>query len=114
VAVAVPWRAEAYAGLQQPVEEQNCLSEAARAVETTDERLFEAELMHRVPSDLLNAAVDQFGAGQHYSQAIVVAERQSAKLFQLRASVSLARLWNDQGKREEARDLLDPIYQWFT
>ncbi len=50
----------------------------------------------------------------HYRQAIVVAERQSAKLFQLRASVSLARLWRDQDKHAEARDLLSPIYNWFT
>ena len=42
------------------------------------------------------------------------AERQSAKLFELRASISLARLWRDQGKRSEARDLLGPIYDWFT
>ena len=53
-------------------------------------------------------------AERHYRQAIAVAERQSAKLFQLRASISLARLWRDQGKRAEARDLLDPIYNWFT
>ena len=64
--------------------------------------------------DLLNAAGDQSGAEQHYRQAIAVAERQSAKLFQLRASTSLARLWRDQGKRAEARDLLGPIYNWFT
>ena len=56
--------------------------------------------------DLLNAAGDHSGAERHYRQAIAVAERQSAKLFQLRASTSLARLWRDQGKRVEARDLL--------
>ena len=67
-----------------------------------------------MPGDLLNAAGDQSGAEQHYRQAIAVAERQSAKLFQLRASTSLARLWRDQGKRAEARDLLGPIYNWFT
>jgi predicted ATPase len=53
-------------------------------------------------------------AERHYRQAIAVAERQSAKLYQLRASVSLARLWRDQGKHAEARDLLGPIYRWFT
>ena len=92
----------------------NCLAEAARIVETTDERVYEAELLHRVPGDLLNAAGDRSGAERHYRQAIAVAERQSAKLFQLRASTSLARLWRDQGKRAEARDLLGPIYNWFT
>jgi predicted ATPase len=63
---------------------------------------------------MLNAAGDQAGPERHYRQAIAVAERQSAKLLQLKASVSLARLWRDQGKRAEARDLLDPIYNWFT
>ena len=46
--------------------------------------------------------------------AIALAERQSARLFQLRASTSLGRLWRDQSKRAEARDLLVPIYDWFT
>jgi predicted ATPase len=106
--------AEAYAAVGQRGEEQNCLAEAARIIETTDERVSEPELLHRVPGDLLNAAGDLSGAEQHYRQAIAVAERQSAKFFQLRASTSLARLWRDQGKRREARDLLCPIYNWFT
>ena len=108
------WLAEAHAMLGQPAEALNCLAEAARIVETTEERVSEAELLHRVPGDLLNAAGDRSGAERHYRQAIAVAERQSAKLFQLRASTSLARLWRDQGKRAEARDLLGPIYNWFT
>jgi tetratricopeptide (TPR) repeat protein len=96
------WLAEAYATLGQPTEARNCLAEAARIVENTEERVSEAELLHRVPGDLLNAAGDRSGAEQHYRQAIAIAERQSAKLFQLRASASLARLWRDQGKRAEA------------
>jgi tetratricopeptide (TPR) repeat protein len=108
------WLAEAHAVLGQPVEERNCLAEAAHFVETTEERLLEAELLHRVPGDLLNAAGDGSGAEQHYRQAIAVAERQDAKFLQLKASVSLARFWRDQGKRVEARDLLAPIYNWFT
>jgi len=108
------WLAEAYAMLGQPAEERNSLAEAARIVETTDERVFEAELLHRVPGDLMNAAGDGSAAERHYRRAIAVAERQSARLFQLRASNSLARLWRDQGKRAEARDLLAPIYNWFT
>jgi tetratricopeptide (TPR) repeat protein len=108
------WLAEAYAAVGKPAEGQNCLAEAARIIETSDERVDEAELLHRVPGDLLNAAGDRSGAEQHYRQAIAVAERQSAKLLQLKASTSLARLWRDQGKRVEARDLLGPIYNWFT
>jgi predicted ATPase len=64
--------------------------------------------------DLLNATGDPAAAQRSYWQALAVARRQSAKLFELRASTSLARLWRDQGKRTEARDLLAPIYGWFT
>jgi tetratricopeptide (TPR) repeat protein len=107
------WLAEAYA-MAGVGEERNCLAEAARSVETTDERVSEAELLHRVRGDLLNVAGDRAAAEQHYRKAIAVAERQGAKLLQLRASISLARLWRDQGKRAKGRDLLAPIYNWFT
>jgi predicted ATPase len=49
-----------------------------------------------------------------FEQALQVARCQSAKSFELRAATSLARLWRDQGKRDEARDLLAPVYGWFT
>ena len=64
--------------------------------------------------ELLNAIGDVAGAEASYQQAIAVAKRQSAKMFELRAATSIARLWRDQGKREEARDLLAPVYGWFT
>ncbi len=95
--------AMAHAMLGQRAEARDCLAEAARIIEATEERNSEAEFLHRVPGDLLSAAGDGAGAEQHYRQAIEVAERQSAKLFQLRASASLARLWRDQGKCAEAR-----------
>ena len=57
---------------------------------------------------------DRAGAEQSYHLAFAVAERQSAKIFGLRAATSLARLWRDQGNRTEARDLLAPVYGWFT
>ena len=107
------WLAEAHAMLGQPSEESHCLVEAARIVEATDERWHETELC-RTRGALLDAVGDRSGAERYYRQAIAVAERQSAKLFELRASVSLARLWRDQGKRAEARELLSPIYNWFT
>jgi predicted ATPase len=47
-------------------------------------------------------------------EAIAVAQRQPARLFELRAAMSMARLWRDQGKREEARELFAPVYGWFT
>ena len=108
------WLSEAHAILGEHAEALNDITEAARIVEATDERVGEAEFLYRVRGDLLNAIGDQFGAEQHYHRAIEVAERQGAKLFQLRASVSLARLLRDQGKHTEAVDLLLPIYSWFT
>ena len=59
-------------------------------------------------------AMDRSAMTEAFAQLIAVAERQSGKLFQLRASVSLARLWRDQGKHGEAHALLNPIYNWFT
>jgi class 3 adenylate cyclase/tetratricopeptide (TPR) repeat protein len=105
--------AEAYASLGHPDEGLNYLAEAAQIIEATDERIAEADV-HRVRGDLLNATGDQAAAEQSYRQALAVAQRQSAKLFELRAAISLARLWRDQGKRTEAHDLLAPVYGWFT
>jgi class 3 adenylate cyclase/predicted ATPase len=104
---------EAYARLGQPVEGLKYLAEAAQIIETTGERQTEAEV-HRLRGDLLIATGDRPAAEQSYHEALAVARRQSAKLWELRASTSLARLWRDQGKRTEARDLLAPIYNWFT
>ena len=100
--------------LGRPVEAWNYLADAAQLVEATDERLYETYVLHQVPGDLLKAAGDQLGAERHYRQAIATAKRQSAKLFQLRASTSLARLWRDQGKPAKAYNLLAHIYGWFT
>jgi tetratricopeptide (TPR) repeat protein len=114
VPLLLAWLADAAAKLGQPAEAWRYFADAARMVGATDERVSEAEVLHRMPGDLLKATGDQSGAEQHYRQAIVIAERQSAKLLQLQASTSLARLWRDQSKRVEARDLLAPIYGWFT
>ncbi|MGB6542110.1 MAG: hypothetical protein WBF03_14705 [Xanthobacteraceae bacterium] len=70
--------------------------------------------MYRVQGDLLNATGDQAAAEQTYRRALAVADRQRARTLELRAATSLARLWRGQGKRVEARDLLAPIYGWFT
>jgi len=112
--ILLTWLAEVYAKLGQPVKAQNYLAEAAKFVEDTDERMLEAELLYRVPGDLLAATANQAAAERNYLHAIAVAKRQSAKLLQLRASTSLARLWRGQGRQTEARDLLAPIYEWFT
>jgi tetratricopeptide (TPR) repeat protein len=112
-----PWMltnlAEAHRRLGQSGEGLNCLAEAAQIIEATDERRDEAEL-HRVRGDLVNATGDQGTTEQSYHKALVVARRQGAKLFELRAATSLARLSLNQGKPTETRDLLAPIYGWFT
>jgi predicted ATPase len=100
--------------LGQPAKAQSYLAEAAQVVEATEERVSEAELLHRVPGDLLNAIGDRDAAERRYRRSLEVAERQGARLFQLRASTSLARLWRNEGKPTEARDLLTPICGWFT
>ena len=105
--------ARAYAMVGQPADGLNCLAEAAQIIETTEERMGEAAL-HRVRGDLLNATGDPSAAERSYQQAIAVAKLQSAKLSELLASISVARLWCKQDRRGEARDLLTPIYSWFT
>jgi predicted ATPase len=105
--------ADAYAMVGQPVEGMTYLADAAQSIEKTRESVVEAEL-HRLRGAVLIASRDPVGAERSYHRALVVARHQSAKVFELRASTSLARLWRDQGKRTEARDLLAPIYGWFT
>jgi len=104
--------AEAHARLRQGAESLNCLDEAAQIIEAIDERYHEAEL-HRLRGDLMMAKADRVAAEQNYRHALAVAQRQRAKLMELRAAVSLASLWRDQGNSHEARDLLTPIYEWF-
>ena len=103
----------AYARLGQPVDGLNCLAEAAQIIVATDHRQPEASL-HSLRGVLLNATGDLSAAERSYHQAIAVAKLQSAKFLELRASTNLARLWCKQDKRAEARNLLAPIYGWFT
>ena len=89
------------------------LSEALAAVEDMDERMFEAEL-HRIIGDVLLSVQRQGEAEVEFTRAIAIARQQQAKSWELRASAGLARLWRDQGKVPQARELLAPIYGWFT
>jgi predicted ATPase len=82
-------------------------------VEQTDERHREAEL-YRLKGELLLLQGDDAEAEASFHKAIEVARRQQAKSWELRATVSLCRLWQQQGKLEEARQLLTEIYGWFT
>ena len=75
--------------------------------------MLEAEVF-RLRGDLLHRNGDQPAAEESYHRALVIARKQSAKTIELRAATSLARLWRDQRKRTEARDLLAPVHGWFT
>jgi predicted ATPase len=105
--------AGAFFKLGQPGDGLGRLHDAAHFIENTDERYCEAEV-HRLTGDLLRMSGDQAAAEQSYSKALSLADRQNAKGHQLRAAMSIARLWRDQGRRDEARALLAPIYGWFT
>jgi predicted ATPase len=105
--------ADAHAMLGQMDEGLNCLAEAARLLETIDERFEEAEL-HRLRGHLLNGIGHRTEAETNYRRAMAIAKRQGAKVWELRAAISLARLWINEDKCHEARDLLDPIYKSFT
>jgi predicted ATPase len=89
------------------------LDQALQIVERTGERWFEAEL-HRRKGQLLLQQGHAEAAEELYRRALSIAAEQEAKLWELRAAMSLARLRRDQGRRAEARDLLAPVYSWFT
>src|SRR5262249_48651136 len=90
------------------------LAEALAVVEKTGERYWEAEI-HRLKGELLlSQASPSEEVETCFRQALDIARRQQAKSLELRAATSLSRLWQRQGKRTEARDLLAPIYGWFT
>jgi predicted ATPase len=112
-----PWifvvQADAYAKLNQQQNAFTCLADAAQAIGSTDERFIEPEL-HRMRGELFNRAGDTVAAEHNYHLALAEAQKQSSKLYELRAAMSMARLWRDQGKRDEARELLAPVYGWFT
>ncbi len=83
-------------------------------VERTEERYYEAEF-RRVKGELIfQQSQDAAEAESYFHKAIDVAQHQQAKSWELRAATSLAQLWQQQGKRAEARDLLAPVYNWFT
>jgi len=107
--------AEAHAHAGDPGEGLAALAEARAALQTMEVRFYAAEI-YRLEGALLlrQAAPDAAHAEECFQQALEVARGQRAKSWELRAAMSLARLWRDQGKHAEARGLLAPIYDWFT
>jgi len=91
------------------------IGEAITAVEATKEKWYEAEV-HRIAGEiaLMSPERDAAKAEAYFERALATARTQQAKSWDLRAAISMARLWREQGKRDEARELLAPVYGWFT
>jgi predicted ATPase len=91
------------------------VQEAMRVIQVTGERWFEAEV-NRVAGEIAAKSPEQDApkAEAHFQTALRMARQQQAKSWELRAAISLARLWRDQGKVQPARELLAPVYGWFT
>ncbi len=107
--------AMAHAQLGQFGDAWRCIGEARTAVEKTKQRYWEAEV-HRVGGEiaLMSSAPDAAKAQAYFERALAIARAQQSKSWELRAAMSMARLWRDQGKRDQARELLAPVYGWFT
>jgi len=107
--------AMAYTELDQLDDARRCIDDAIDKVEKSKEKWCEAEV-HRIAGEiaLKSLAPDTEKAEKYFDRALVVARQQQAKSWELRAAMSMARLWRSQGKSQQARELLAPIYGWFT
>ena len=114
-AARLPHLSLAYAELGKLDDAWRCIGEAITAAESTKERWFEVEI-HRIAGELalMSPSRDTVKAGAYFQRALTIARKQKAKSWELRAAMSMARLWRDQGKRQQADDLLSPVYDWFT
>jgi predicted ATPase len=111
--LALMMLAEINDALGRRSEALNCVAEAVQIIEANDERWLASEVL-RLRGSLLRAEGDLVAAEDSYNKAVAVALKQGAMPFELRATTNLARLWRDQGKRDEARELLAPVYGCFT
>jgi class 3 adenylate cyclase/tetratricopeptide (TPR) repeat protein len=105
--------ADALCSARHPEEGLRQLAQAVPTIECRQDRFAEAE-MYRVRGDLLKSVGDPAAAEESYYRALAVSRSQRAKLWELRAAMSLAHLLRDKGRRTEAHDLLAPICGWFT
>jgi predicted ATPase/class 3 adenylate cyclase len=110
-----PYLIKAYADVGQFDDAWRSISEAMTTLETTKETWFEAEV-HRMAGKITLKMPERNAARAqaYFERALSVARAQQAKSWELRAAMSMAQLWRDQGKRNEARELLAPVYGWFT
>ena len=104
-----------YAALGQFDDAWRSVDEAKKVIGRTKETWFEANV-HRIAGEiaLKSPQPDVAKAEAHFERALAVARQQQAKSWELRAAMSMARLWRDQGKPQQARELLAPVYGWFT
>jgi predicted ATPase len=107
--------AKAYADLGKIDDAWRCVGEATTALEMSEQRWCEAEV-NRVAGEItLNSPErDALKAEAYFERALRIARQQQARAWELRAAMTLARLWRDQGKLQQARELLGPIYSWFS
>jgi predicted ATPase len=107
--------ARAYADLRQFDDAWRYIGDVMTGLETTGERWCEAEI-NRMAGEiaLMSPELDTAKSEAYFERALTVARQQQAKSWELRAAMSMARLWRDQGRRDEARELLAPVYGWFT
>ena len=115
----VPWLlsnlANAYVQLGQVDDAWRCINEALAGMQTSKERWCEAEVNRMAGEIALGSRKpDAMKAEELFERSLAISRQQQAKSWELRAAMSLARLWRDQGKPQEARELLAPIYCWFT
>jgi predicted ATPase len=107
--------ADAHARIGQFDDARRCIGEAMAASEASKESCCDAEV-HRVAGEiaLMGPQPDASKAEAHFARAIAIARKQKAMSWELRATTSLARLWQAQGRCSEAHDRLAPVYGWFT
>jgi predicted ATPase len=105
----------AYAELGQLDDARHCIEDAIEKVERSKEKWCEAEV-HRIAGEiaLKSPTPNLEKAEAYFDRALAVSRKQQAKSYELRAAMSMARLWRDQGKPQQARELLAPVYWWFT
>ena len=105
----------AYGDLGQFDDAGRTIGEATAALKTTKEKFWEAEIRRLAGEVVLKSPEhDRAKAQVYFERALAVARQQQAKSWELRAAMSMARLWRDQGKPQQARELLAPVYGWFT
>src|SRR5262249_3304956 len=107
--------ARGYAELGRVDDAWHCIDEAMGAAETTKERWCDSDIC-RVAGELalISPELNATKAEAHFERAISIAREQTARSWELRAAVELSRLWCHQGRRDQARNLLAPIYAWFS